>query len=245
MEPLTAEPSATEGRLVVSVVIPALNEEEPIGEVVRAVAGQPVDEIIVVDNGSTDRTAERAGAAGARVVREPRRGYGRACRAGAQAVRPDCSVILFLDGDGSDCPEFIPALLRPIAASTHDFVIGSRQRGRREAGSMTPQQLAAGRLAGLLCRLVYGVRYTDMSPFRVIRRDALSRLNMAEETYGWNLEMQMRVARVGLRILEIPVDHRRRAGGVSKVSGNPVGTLRAAVRIATTFLRVATEGRRR
>ena len=110
---------------------------------------------------------------------------------------------------------------------------------------MTPQQLAAGRLAGLLCRLLYGVRYTDMSPFRAIRRDALSRLDMAEETYGWNLEMQMRVARAGLRILEIPVDHRRRAGGVSKVSGNPLGTLRAAARIATTFLRVASEGRYR
>src|SRR5512135_3260125 len=108
MEPVAAQPSATKRRLVVSVVIPALNEEEPIGEVVRAVAAQPVDEIIVVDNGSTDRTAERAAAAGARVVREPRRGYGRACRAGALAVRPDCSVILFLDGEGNDCPELVP-----------------------------------------------------------------------------------------------------------------------------------------
>ena len=154
---------------------------------------------------------------------EPRRGYGRACRAGAQAVRPDCSVILFLDGDGSDCPEFVPALLAPIAAGTHDFVIGSRLRGRREAGSMTPQQLAAGRLAGLLCRLVYGVRYTDMSPFRAIRRDALSRLGMAEETYGWNLEMQMRAALAGLRIREIPVDHRRRAGGEFEGIRQPCG----------------------
>ena len=118
MEPVTAEPPA-ERRLVVSVVIPALNEEEPIGEVVRAVAAQPVDEIIVVDNGSTDRTAERAAAAGARVVCEPRRGYGRACRAGARAVRSDCRSFVFLDGDGSDCPEFIPALLAPIAADRH------------------------------------------------------------------------------------------------------------------------------
>jgi hypothetical protein len=109
---------------------------------------------------------------------------------------------------------------------------------------MTPQQLAAGWLAGLLCRLMCGVRYTDMSPFRAIRRDALFRLGMAEETYGWNLEMQMRAALAGLRIREIPVDHRRRAGGESKVSGNLAGTLRAAVRIGTTFLRVATKGRR-
>jgi glycosyltransferase involved in cell wall biosynthesis len=237
MEPVTAEPPA-EGRLVVSIVIPALNEEEPIGEVVRAVAAQPVDEIIVVDNGSTDRTAEHAAAAGARVVCAPRRGYGRACRAGATAVRDDCAVIVFLDGDGSDCPEFIPVLVAPILDGHCDFVIGSRVRGRAEAGSLTLQQRLAGRLAGSLCRLAYGVRYTDMSPFRAIRREWLRRLGLREQTYGWNLEMQMQAARLGLRILEIPVDHRCRAGGVSKVSGTLAGTTRAAVRIALTFLRV-------
>ncbi len=234
------EPLGAPGRRIVSVVIPALNEEEPIGAVVREVIAQPVDEVIVVDNGSTDRTAERAKAAGARVVPEPRRGYGRACRAGVAAVRSDCDVIVFLDGDGSDCPAFIPALLSPIAAESHDFVIGSRLRGHADAGSLTPQQRLAGRLAGVLCRLIYGVRYTDMSPFRAIRRDCLARLDLREETYGWNLEMQMQAARAGLRILEIPVDHRRRAGGVSKVSGSLTATVVAAIRIGGTFLRITT-----
>jgi glycosyltransferase involved in cell wall biosynthesis len=242
---VSAPGPAPPARAVVSVVIPALNEEESIGGVVREVAAQPVDEIVVVDNGSTDRTAERAAAAGAVIVREPVRGYGRACRAGVVAIRRDCETVVFLDGDGSDCPEFIPRLAVPIAAGTHDFVIGSRATGRRQAGSMTPQQLLAGRLAGWLCRFAYGVRYTDMGPMRAIRRSSLDRLGMQERTYGWNLEMQMRAARAGLRILEIPVDHRRRTGGVSKVSGNLSGTVRAAVRIALTFVRVATERSRR
>lgn len=234
-----SESGPGERGLVVSVVIPALNEEEPIADVVRAVLRELVDEVIVVDNASTDRTAERSRSAGARVVREPRPGYGRACRAGVAAVRRDCEVVVFLDGDGSDCPELIPALLAPIAAATHDFVVGSRLRGRREPGSMGPQQVLAGRLVGLLCRLVYGVAYTDMGPFKAIRRESLERLGMREETYGWNLEMQMRAARAGLRILEVPVDHRRRAGGRSKVSGTLTGTARAAVRIVLTFVRVA------
>jgi glycosyltransferase involved in cell wall biosynthesis len=234
------EPLGGRGRPVVSVVIPALNEGEPIGGVVRAVKAQPINEVIVVDNGCTDRTAERAAAAGARVVTEPQRGYGRACRAGVAAVRAGCELIVFLDGDGSDCPEFIPSLLAPITSETHDFVIGSRLRGHAEPGSLTPQQRLAGRLAGVLCRVVYGVRYTDMSPFRAIRRECLADLAMREETYGWNLEMQMLAAGAGLRILEIPVDHRRRTGGVSKVSGNLAGTIAAAVRIARTFVRIAT-----
>ena len=178
MEPLAGARVAR-----VSVVIPALNEEEPIGDVVRAIPRGSVDEILVVDNGSTDATAERAG--------------------------------------------------------RQDFVIGSRIRGRREPGSMNPQQLAAGWVAGLLLRLLYGVRYSDMCPFRAIRRDALESLGMAEETYGWNLEMQMRAAKAGLRILELPVDHRNRRGGHSKVSGNLTGSLRAMGRITLTFLRLA------
>lgn len=223
----------------VSVVIPALNEEEPIGAVVRAIPRQIAGEVIVVDNGSTDKTAATAREAGARVVVEPRRGYGRACRAGVEAVAPDAEVVVFLDGDGSDCPELMGRLVAPIAAGTHDFVIGSRTRGRREEGSMNFQQVFAGRLAGFLVRARYGVRYTDMCPFRAIRRDALARLSMREETYGWNLEMQMKAARAGLRILEVPVDHRRRAGGESKVSGTLRGTLHASARILYTFARIA------
>jgi glycosyltransferase involved in cell wall biosynthesis len=226
----------------VSVVIPALNEEEPIAEVVRAVAATNIPrEIIVVDNGSADRTAARARDAGAKVVDEPRRGYGRACRAGVRALSPECDIVVFLDGDGSDCPEFMSQLIEPIVDGTHDFVIGSRTRGQREPGSMNIQQVASGYIAGFLLRLLYGVRYTDMSPFRAIRPDVLESLAMKEETYGWNLEMQMRAARAGLRILEIPVNHRCRTGGQSKVSGTLRGTLVAGMRIVATLLRIAFE----
>ena len=226
----------------ISVVIPALNEEEPIGSVVCEVAATGIpNEIIVADNSSTDRTAERAHEAGARVVTAPR-GYGRACAAGVASVRPECDMIVFLDGDGSDCPEFMKQLVDPVIAGTHDFVIGSRTRGRREPGSMNFQQIFSGQLAGWLMSVLYGVRYTDMCPFRVIRRDALARLAMREETYGWNLEMQMKAARVGLRILEVPVAHRCRGGGESKVSGTWRGTLLAGVRIIATFARVALTG---
>ncbi len=225
----------------VSVIIPALNEEEPIAGVVREVAATKIPaDVIVVDNGSTDRTAERARDAGARVVKAPR-GYGRACAAGIASLSPESDIVVFLDGDGSDCPEFMNQLVDPIAAGTHDFVIGSRTRGQREPGSMNFQQILAGRIAGWILRLLYGVRYTDMCPFRAIRRDALEKLGMREQTYGWNLEMQMKAARVGLRILEIPVNHRRRAGGESKVSGTLRGTFIAGARIIATLLRIATE----
>jgi glycosyltransferase involved in cell wall biosynthesis len=226
----------------VSIVIPALNEEEPIAGVVREclATGLP-NEIIVADNGSTDRTAERARSAGAKVVSEPTRGYGRACAAGVRAVSPKCDIVVFLDGDGSDCPGFMNQLVDPIVRGTHDFVIGSRTRGKREPGSMNIQQIFAGRFAGWLLSILYGVRYTDMSPFRAIRRGALERLSMREKTYGWNLEMQMRAARAGLRILEIPVNHRCRTGGVSKVSGTLRGTFVAGARIIATLIRIAAE----
>jgi glycosyltransferase involved in cell wall biosynthesis len=240
----TSEVSAqTRHKPWVSTVIPALNEEEPIAGVVRTIPRDTTDEIIVVDNGSTDRTAERARAEGAHVVHEPRRGYGRACRAGVQAASPQSEVLVFLDGDGSDPPELMPRLLAPIAAGTHDFVIGSRTRGQREVGSMNLSQLLAGRAAGLILRALYGVSFTDMCPFRAIRRDALEKLGMREETYGWNLEMQIRAARAGLRILEVPVNHRRRTGGKSKVSGTVSGTIRGGARILFTLFRVTCTGK--
>ncbi len=225
----------------VSVIIPALNEEEPISAVVREclATGLP-NEVIVVDNGSSDRTAERAREAGARVVAEPKPGYGRACMAGIRALSPESDIVVFLDGDGSDCPEFMNQLVDPIIAGKYDFVIGSRTRGQREPGSMNLQQILSGRVAGLILRFLYGVRYTDMCPFRAIRRDALERLGMREPTYGWNLEMQMRAARL-LRILEVPVNHRCRSGGQSKVSGTLRGTFVAGARIITTLLRIAFE----
>jgi hypothetical protein len=146
---------------------------------------------------------------------------------------------VFLDGDGSDCPEFMNQLVDAIAVGKFDFVIGSRTRGQREPGSMNSQQIFSGRLAGWMMSILYGVRYTDMSPFRAIRRDALKKLSMKEETYGWNLEMQMKAARAGLRIFEVPVNHRCRTGGISKVSGTLRGTFAAAARIIATFLRIA------
>lgn len=228
----------------VSVIIPCLNEAEAIGAVVRDVRAQQVGEVIVVDNGSTDQTAATAAAAGARVVAEPKRGYGRACAAGVAAVRPTTKIVCFLDGDGSDVPDFIPRVVAPIAERNADFVLGSRLRGDREEGSLTPQQILAGRLAGSLLRLTYGVRFTDMSPLRAIRFDRLASLGMQEQTYGWNLEMQMRVAAAGLRCVEIPVDHRCRQGGESKVSGNLLAGVQASWKITTTFLRLAVMLRR-
>jgi glycosyltransferase involved in cell wall biosynthesis len=226
------------GAAIVSVVIPCLNEQEPIRAVVRDVLAQGVDEVIVVDNGSTDRTSEEAARAGARVVAQPLRGYGRACAAGLAALRPDTDIVCFIDGDGSDVPEFMPAVVGPVAAGDADFVMGSRLLGHREPGSMTPQQIIAGWLAGLLMRIVYGAHFTDMSPFRAMRVDRLRALGMHEMTYGWNLEMQMRAAAQKLRTVEIPVDHRCRRGGVSKVSGNLLAGLQAAWKITTTFIRL-------
>jgi glycosyltransferase involved in cell wall biosynthesis len=234
---------AAASRKRVAVVIPTLDEEATIAGVVAAIPPGIVDEIIVADSNSADRTVERARAAGARVVSESRRGYGRACRSGADAAG-DCDIIVFLDGDGSDCPELIPLLVEPIADGRADFVIGSRTRGAREPNSMSAHQILAGYAIGGALRLLYGVSYSDMGPFRAIRRDALMRLDMRETSYGWNLEMQMRAARMGLRIIELPVAHRRRAGGVSKVSGNLGGTLKASWRIALTFARIALETRR-
>ena len=229
-------------RSLVALVIPTLDEEDAIGGVIAEVPRDVVDAILVVDSASSDHTVERASAAGARIINLSQRGYGRACRAGAEAAG-DCDIVVFLDGDGSDSPGLIPALVEPIVEGRYDFVIGSRTRGSREPGSMTPHQLLAGRVLGVAMRLLYRVRYTDMSPFRAIRRDALLALGMREETYGWNLEMQMRAARAGLRILELPVAHRRRVGGQSKVSGNFRGTLRASWRILMAFLRIVAERR--
>jgi glycosyltransferase involved in cell wall biosynthesis len=224
--------------VTVCVIIPCLDEEEPIALVVREVLAQGVDEVIVVDNGSTDATAARARAAGARVVAEPMPGYGRACAAGLRALDSSTDVVCFLDGDGSDMPAFLSDVVGPVACDEADFVMGSRLRGRRECGSMTPQQIVAARLAGTLLHLIHGVRFTDMSPFRAIRVSALRKLGMREATYGWNLEMQMRVAAAGFRVREVPVDHRRRRGGESKVSGRLIASLKAGWTITATFFRL-------
>ena len=218
------------------VVIPTLNEEQSIGDVVRGIPRDVVGRVIVADGGSSDATAACARDAGAEVIAAGR-GYGRACLAATKAAE-GADVVVFMDGDGADDPQAIARLVQPIRAGQFDFVIGSRARGNREPGSIAWHQLLAGRLAGWGMRLIYGVRYTDMCAFRAIRRAALLDLGMRELTYGWNIEMQMRAARAGLRILEIPVDYRRRSGGHSKVAGSLSGTLRAGTRIIATFARV-------
>ena len=227
----------------ISVIIAALNEEEAIANVVNAVPKKLVDEIVVVDNGSKDRTAEVAAAAGARIVKEPVPGYGRAFRAGLRSISPQCEIVVFLDGDGSDCPEMMDRLVRPIIEGTADFVIGSRTQGVRERGSMNFHQIFAGYMVGSILRFLYGVRSTDMGPFRAIRRDTLERLGLREETYGWPLEMQMRAAQRGVRTVEVPVDYRRRAGGHSKIAGTVRGSVLAATRIMLTLARLAVRNR--
>lgn len=236
MEPLT--PGERTARIC--AIIPVLDEEGSIGPVVSAMPCQWVDEVLVVDGGSRDRTAEVARRAGATVLIERQPGYGRACAAGAsEATAKGSAILVFLDGDGGDAPDMISVLVHPILDGTHDFVIGSRMRGMRERGSMGAHQMLAGRAIGLAIHLLYGVRYTDMCAFRAIRADALARLGMREMTYGWNLEMQMQAARMGLRILEVPVPHGRRTAGRSKVAGTVRGTLKATTRILLTFCRVA------
>lgn len=225
----------------ISVIIAALNEEAAIAGVIEAVPKDLADEILVVDNGSRDRTAEMAQSAGARVVKEPTPGYGRAFRAGLRSISPECEIVVFLDGDGSDCPEMMDRLVRPIMEEQSDFVIGSRTLGHREAGSMNFHQVLAGYMIGFILRVLYGVRSTDMGPFRAIRRDKLESLGLREETYGWPLEMQMRAARAHVRTMEVPVDYRRRAGGHSKIAGTVRGSVLAATRILVTLARIAVQ----
>jgi glycosyltransferase involved in cell wall biosynthesis len=227
---------------MVAVVIPVIEEEAAIGPLLRELPRDWVDLAIVVDGGSRDATVARATEAGATVIVERRRGYGRACATGAEAaVAAGAGIIVFMDGDGADDPRHIPTLVAPVAAGACDFAIGSRARGERQAGSMGAHQLLAGLMIGRAVGMLYGVRYTDMCAFRAIRADALARLGMREMTYGWNLEMQMRAARAGLRVRELPVTHRRRSGGESKVSGTLRGTWKAGTRIIATMARVALE----
>jgi glycosyltransferase involved in cell wall biosynthesis len=223
----------------VVAVIPTLNEAETIAGTIASLPRSVVDEVIVADSSSRDGTAAIARAAGARVVTLAERGYGRACAAGVAVAGEGCGIILFLDGDGADRADLAELLVAPIRADTHDFVIGSRVRGEREAGSMSWHQVLAGRQAGWLMSRLYGVRYTDMCAFRAIRREALARLGMRETGYGWNIEMQMKAARAGLRILELPVPYRRRVGGSSKVAGTFGGSVRAGWRIILTIARIA------
>jgi len=221
----------------VALIIPAFDEEETIGVTLDSLAGHALAQVIVVDNGSADRTAEIARARGAEVVAERRRGYGQACLAGLAALAPEIDVVAFMDADGSDDPSDLARLLEPIARGQAELAIGSRVLGVREADSLTPQQRFGNRLATFLLRLFYGARYTDLGPFRAIRRDALERLDMRDTNFGWTVEMQIKALRAGLRVKEVPVRYRRRRGGRSKVSGNLRGSLAAGAKILWTILR--------
>jgi len=226
--------------MTISVVVPALNEAEAIGDVVRRMPWRQIAECIVVDNGSSDATAEVAAAAGARVVHSAR-GYGAACWAGANAAMSD--VLVFMDGDGADEIEDFEKIAGPVLHGEADFCIGSRIRGEREAGSMSFPQVFGGHLIGILVKAMYGFRYTDMGAFRAIRRDVLLQLGMTEMTFGWNLEMQVRAVQCGLRIVEVPTNYRCRAAGVSKVSGNLGAAIKTAWRIFGVLARTRSSRR--
>ena len=212
----------------IAVVIPALNEERAIGRVLAEIPSW-VDRVVVADNGSRDRTADVAAEAGAIVVREPAPGYGTACLKGIAAAGA-ADIIVFLDGDYSDHPAEMASLVDPIADGGSDLVIGSRVLGKREAGSLTPQQRFGNGLATWLIRAIWGVAFTDLGPFRAIRGSALAKLQMRDRNYGWTVEMQIKAAILGLRCVEVPVSYRRRIG-VSKVSGTIKGTVLAGTKI--------------
>ena len=224
----------------VAAVIPVLNEAGAIGPTVARLPRDAVHDVIVVDGGSRDGTVAEAQAAGAEVLMESRRGYGQACASGVERARAlGAEIVLFLDGDGADAGELAGRLIAPVRDGSADFVLATRTRGGREPGSMGPHQVLAGMLIGGAVGLLSGTHYSDMCAFRAIRLDTLDRLGLREMTYGWNLEMQMRAAALGLRIREIPLPYRRRIAGESKVAGNLRGTLRAGTRIAATLVRVA------
>ena len=220
----------------IAVVIPALDEEQAIGKVLRDIP-EGASQVVVVDNGSRDRTAEVARGLGAEVVAELRRGYGQACLTGiAQLDRPD--IVVFLDGDYSDYPEEMSTLVAPLLTGEADMVIGSRTLGQREKGALLPQARFGNWLSTLLIRLLFGVSFTDLGPFRALRFDALQRLAMQDRDFGWTVEMQVKAARLGLRAVEVPVRYRRRIG-TSKITGTLSGTLRAGHKILWTIFRYA------
>jgi glycosyltransferase involved in cell wall biosynthesis len=224
----------------VTVVLPALDEAEALP---AALASFPAGtDLVVVDNGSSDGTAAVAAAAGARVVTEPRRGFGAACWAGVQAS-PGAEVVAFADADGSFDGADLPAVAGPVLGGQADLVIGSRITGVREREAMTAFAAASNRALGLACRLLFGVPLSDLGPFRAIRRDTLLGLGVRDRGQGWPLEMVGRAGRAGLRVVEVPVSYRPRAGGASKVSGSVRGSLRAAVAMAGVTCRLLAERR--
>jgi len=219
----------------VSVIIPAFNEEPSIALVLNALPKDRLHEIIVVDNGSTDDTAKIAAAHGARVVQEPRKGYGAACLKGISELG-DPDIVVFLDGDFSDYPEELVQLIQPIEAGQKDFVLGSRMILSASRRALLPQARFGNQLAVFLIRLFFGHRFTDLGPFRAIRTKSLQALGMRDTNFGWTVEMQIKAVQHGLRIEEIPVQYRDRVG-VSKITGTVSGTLKAGTKIIYTIFR--------
>ena len=223
----------------INVIIPAFNEENGVGQVIREIPKDIITEIIVVNNASTDLTEKFATENGATVLREPTPGYGRACLKGIEYLRqlpvpPD--IVVFLDADHSDYPEEMRELIKPILENTADLVIGSRALGNKEKGSMTPQQIFGNWLATRLLKALYKVKFTDLGPFRAVRYSSLLQLDMQDKTYGWTVEMQLKAAKLGLRCVEIPVSYRKRIG-FSKISGTVKGTILAGYKILSTIFK--------
>ncbi|MFY0650397.1 MAG: glycosyltransferase family 2 protein [Cyclobacteriaceae bacterium] len=224
----------------IKVIIPAFNEQNAVGMVIDEIPKNLVEEVIVVDNGSTDNTCEIAREKGATVLKEERRGYGRACLKGIhyiiaqQGSKPD--IVVFLDGDHSDYPEQMPSLIKPITEQGIDLVIGSRVKGEKERGSMTPQQVFGNWLATMLIRNLYGVSFSDLGPFRSVKYDSLIKMDMQDKTYGWTVEMQLKAAKLKMSTTEVAVNYRKRIG-VSKVSGTVKGTILAGYKIIYTIFK--------
>jgi glycosyltransferase involved in cell wall biosynthesis len=223
----------------ICVIIPAFNEENSIAKVIADIPVGLVNEVVVINNNSNDNTEINARNAGATVLREKRPGYGYACLKGIDYIKqlqtaPD--IVVFIDADYSDHPEEMPLLLQPIMNDGMDMVIGSRALGKKESGSMTVQQIFGNWVATRLLKIIYGVRYTDLGPFRAIRYDKLLEINMQDTTYGWTVEMQLKAAKLKMKVTEVPVNYRKRIG-FSKISGTVKGTVLAGYKIITTIFK--------
>jgi glycosyltransferase involved in cell wall biosynthesis len=220
----------------ISVIIPALNEEESIGQVLNDIPGEIVEEVIVVDNGSSDDTVTVSKGLGANVIQEPLKGYGAACLKGISILKQDTDIVVFLDADYSDYPQDLHTVVKPIINDNADMVIGSRMSGEREKGALLPQAIFGNKLATFLIRLFWGFKYTDLGPFRAIKYRDLLALNMTDKNFGWTVEMQIKALKKRLRIVEVPVRYRKRIGK-SKITGTFSGTVRAGVKIIYTIFK--------
>ena len=223
----------------IAVIIPAYNEEKAIGKVIKEIPKDIVNEIIVINNNSNDDTKKVAISEGATVLDEPKRGYGQACLKGIEYLKeksPQTDIVVFMDGDHSDYPSELSKLVKPIIENDMDMVIGSRTLGKAEKGALTPQQIFGNKLATTLIRLIYGIRYTDLGPFRAIKFNPLLKLKMQDKNYGWTTEMQIKAAKQKLNVSEVPVNYRSRIG-TSKISGTIKGSLLAGYKIILTIFR--------